>query len=333
MTSANSSSTWCSTPMSTGIRVPPRSGPRPPRSGTPSTSSAPARDCGRLRYARHRVRARGRPTRSSSPATRPPCPPSRRSSTRLKDACRTRARPSSRSPAPRTSSTSPLRPVSRSSGCRAAHAEFGAAPRAGRAERPSAPKRSAYARDPSVRRGGCELRPGSSGPADCPRNLPGSDRELEDVDIDEEILWDVPAALTQAAQGSSSETEKDARPVLRLDRRRGRTRQAPAPLPRPGGRSRPQADRVHGLLATGQGRGLSPAELGPACRASAQRRRSDPMICGPIAQPAPARQRTPPAAANGGGTSARMIHARTTTIAGTSRLDELSRPAGSTRMA
>ncbi|WP_166975141.1 siderophore-interacting protein [Brevibacterium atlanticum] len=37
-------------------------------------------------------------------------------------------------------------------------------------------------------------------------------RELEDVNIDEEILWDVPAALTQAAQGSSSKTEKDARP-------------------------------------------------------------------------------------------------------------------------
>ena len=36
--------------------------------------------------------------------------------------------------------------------------------------------------------------------------------ELEDVNIDEEILWDVPAALTQAAQGSSSDTERDARP-------------------------------------------------------------------------------------------------------------------------
>ncbi|MDN6668110.1 MAG: siderophore-interacting protein [Brevibacterium sp.] len=35
--------------------------------------------------------------------------------------------------------------------------------------------------------------------------------ELEDVDIDEEILWDVPAALTQAAQASSSDTEKDSR--------------------------------------------------------------------------------------------------------------------------
>jgi iron complex transport system ATP-binding protein len=37
-------------------------------------------------------------------------------------------------------------------------------------------------------------------------------RELDDVNIDEQILWDVPAALTQAAQGSSSETEKDERP-------------------------------------------------------------------------------------------------------------------------
>ncbi|MGC2938799.1 MULTISPECIES: siderophore-interacting protein [unclassified Brevibacterium] len=36
--------------------------------------------------------------------------------------------------------------------------------------------------------------------------------ELDDVNIDEEILWDVPAALTEAAQGSSSATEKDDRP-------------------------------------------------------------------------------------------------------------------------
>ncbi|GAA0034484.1 siderophore-interacting protein [Brevibacterium metallidurans] len=36
--------------------------------------------------------------------------------------------------------------------------------------------------------------------------------ELEDVDIDSEILWDVPAQLTQAAQSSSSETERTARP-------------------------------------------------------------------------------------------------------------------------
>ncbi|GAA1859800.1 SIP domain-containing protein [Brevibacterium marinum] len=36
--------------------------------------------------------------------------------------------------------------------------------------------------------------------------------ELDHVNIDEEILWDVPAALTQAAQGSSSKTEKNARP-------------------------------------------------------------------------------------------------------------------------
>lgn len=50
-----------------------------------------------------------------------------------------------------------------------------------------------------------EVGAGSSGPTD-------SDRELEDVNIDEEILWDVPAALTQAAQGSSTATEKDARP-------------------------------------------------------------------------------------------------------------------------
>ena len=40
----------------------------------------------------------------------------------------------------------------------------------------------------------------------------GTGRELDDVNIDEEILWDVPAALTQAAQGSSAGTEKDARP-------------------------------------------------------------------------------------------------------------------------
>jgi iron complex transport system ATP-binding protein len=39
-----------------------------------------------------------------------------------------------------------------------------------------------------------------------------AERELEDVNIDEQILWDVPAALTQAAQGSSSETEKGERP-------------------------------------------------------------------------------------------------------------------------
>lgn len=36
--------------------------------------------------------------------------------------------------------------------------------------------------------------------------------DLEDVDIDAEILWDVPAALTQAAQGSSDGTSEDARP-------------------------------------------------------------------------------------------------------------------------
>ena len=36
--------------------------------------------------------------------------------------------------------------------------------------------------------------------------------ELEDINIDESILWDVPTALTRAAQGSSSNTEKDARP-------------------------------------------------------------------------------------------------------------------------
>ncbi|WP_209370135.1 siderophore-interacting protein [Brevibacterium renqingii] len=53
--------------------------------------------------------------------------------------------------------------------------------------------------------------PGSSGPAEAPGSS-RSDRELDDVDIDKEILWDVPAALTQAAQGSSSETEKEARP-------------------------------------------------------------------------------------------------------------------------
>ena len=40
----------------------------------------------------------------------------------------------------------------------------------------------------------------------------GPVRELDDVNIDEEILWDVPAALTEAAQGSSSATEKDDRP-------------------------------------------------------------------------------------------------------------------------
>ncbi|HHX48066.1 MAG TPA: siderophore-interacting protein, partial [Brevibacterium sp.] len=40
----------------------------------------------------------------------------------------------------------------------------------------------------------------------------GQVRELDDVNIDEEILWDVPAALTEAAQGSSSATEKDERP-------------------------------------------------------------------------------------------------------------------------
>ena len=40
----------------------------------------------------------------------------------------------------------------------------------------------------------------------------GTGRELDDVNIDEEILWDVPAALTQAAQGSSTGTDKDARP-------------------------------------------------------------------------------------------------------------------------
>ena len=36
--------------------------------------------------------------------------------------------------------------------------------------------------------------------------------DLDDVNIDEQILWDVPAALTQAAQSSSSGTEKQARP-------------------------------------------------------------------------------------------------------------------------
>ncbi|SMX82127.1 siderophore-interacting protein [Brevibacterium antiquum] len=36
--------------------------------------------------------------------------------------------------------------------------------------------------------------------------------ELDDVNIDKEILWDVPTALTQAAQGSSSGTERNARP-------------------------------------------------------------------------------------------------------------------------
>ncbi|WP_240373222.1 siderophore-interacting protein [Brevibacterium zhoupengii] len=36
--------------------------------------------------------------------------------------------------------------------------------------------------------------------------------ELDDVNIDEQILWDVPTALTQAAQGSSSGTEKHKRP-------------------------------------------------------------------------------------------------------------------------
>ncbi|WP_298417114.1 SIP domain-containing protein, partial [Brevibacterium sp.] len=50
-----------------------------------------------------------------------------------------------------------------------------------------------------------EVGAGPTGPTD-------TDRELEDVNIDEEILWDVPAALTQAAQGSSTATEKDARP-------------------------------------------------------------------------------------------------------------------------
>ncbi len=36
--------------------------------------------------------------------------------------------------------------------------------------------------------------------------------ELDDVNIDEQILWDVPTALTQAAQGSSSGTDKHTRP-------------------------------------------------------------------------------------------------------------------------
>ena len=59
--------------------------------------------------------------------------------------------------------------------------------------------------------------------------------ELDDVNIDEEILWDVPAALTEAAQGSSVPRRRTTA-LLRLDRRRGRTGQASAPLPRPGSR-------------------------------------------------------------------------------------------------
>lgn len=50
---------------------------------------------------------------------------------------------------------------------------------------------------------------GASGSAGRPD---GQVRELDDVNIDEEILWDVPAALTEAAQGSSSATDKDDRP-------------------------------------------------------------------------------------------------------------------------
>ncbi|MCM1010933.1 siderophore-interacting protein [Brevibacterium sp. XM4083] len=40
----------------------------------------------------------------------------------------------------------------------------------------------------------------------------GGGVELEDVDIDEEILWDTPALLTQAAKSSSSDTEHGSRP-------------------------------------------------------------------------------------------------------------------------
>lgn len=54
--------------------------------------------------------------------------------------------------------------------------------------------------------------PVGAGPAGSAGGPDGQVRELDDVNIDEEILWDVPAALTEAAQGSSSATEKDDRP-------------------------------------------------------------------------------------------------------------------------
>ncbi|MGP9695256.1 siderophore-interacting protein [Brachybacterium sp. AOP25-B2-12] len=40
----------------------------------------------------------------------------------------------------------------------------------------------------------------------------GQDAELEDVDVDQQILWDIPAALTEAAQGSSTATDAAERP-------------------------------------------------------------------------------------------------------------------------
>lgn len=52
----------------------------------------------------------------------------------------------------------------------------------------------------------------SAGPIHAVGDSGSGSVELVDVNIDEEILWDVPTVLTQAAQGSSSATEKHARP-------------------------------------------------------------------------------------------------------------------------
>lgn len=49
-------------------------------------------------------------------------------------------------------------------------------------------------------------------PPEGARGGSGADVELEDVDVDAQILWDVPAALGEAARGSGTETAAQERP-------------------------------------------------------------------------------------------------------------------------
>ena len=88
--------------------------------------------------------------------------------------------------------------------------------------------------------------------AACARLLPGqapaADVELEDVDVDEGMLWEVPGRRDRC-------TAARRRRALRLARRRGRGHQDPAPAPGRRVRRGPQGRRVHGVLAGGAERG------------------------------------------------------------------------------
>ena len=78
--------------------------------------------------------------------------------------------------------------------------------------------------------------------------------EPEDVNVDQDILWETPARLDARPSGRPEPRQARRRhAVLRLDRRRSGHRQGVAPLPGAGRGDRPEAGRVYGVLAAGEG--------------------------------------------------------------------------------